>query len=176
VTPDGRHQPSFALHSEDGLTSVILIPIHSVIIVASRDQLTDTAKDIYRNITGEKAILVRLLMEREKASKTTQELWQKMAEVRIKRHLYKTNCSPQGWSRIGYTQRVTGVALGVQWNEGYLGHSHYDHPQQLTIGMHLFISSGLDIDSFQLLIEVQNAIQKIENRDRTDRGEIMTKV
>lgn len=34
----------------------------------------------------------------------------------------------------------------------------------------------MDADSFQLLIEVQSAIQKIENQDRTDRGEIMTKV
>jgi len=42
--------------------------------------------------------------------------------------------------------------------------------------MHLLISGGMDVDSFQLLVEVQSAIQKIENQDRTDRGEIMTKV
>ncbi|KAG9311609.1 hypothetical protein JVU11DRAFT_7818 [Chiua virens] len=40
----------------------------------------DTAKDIYRNITEEKAILVRFLMEREKGSKTTQQLWENTAK------------------------------------------------------------------------------------------------
>lgn len=40
----------------------------------------------------------------------------------------------------------------------------------------MFISSGVGIDSLQLFMEVQNAIQKIENRDRTNHGEIMTKV
>ncbi|KAF8552486.1 hypothetical protein OG21DRAFT_1416066, partial [Imleria badia] len=63
----------------------------------------DTAKDIYRNVTEEKSMLVRFLIEREKGSKTTQELWGKMAEVRIPCHIYKTNCSSWAWvtTRLG---------------------------------------------------------------------------
>ncbi|KAH0834925.1 hypothetical protein J3R83DRAFT_10609 [Lanmaoa asiatica] len=100
----------------------------------------DTAKDIYRNITEEKAILVRFLAEREKGSRTTQQRWEKTAE-----------------DMGDILEALRLASNGMK-----------DTSDMLTM--------TILKNSQSLFIEVQNMIQKIEDRDRINHGEIMTKV
>ncbi|KAF8126220.1 hypothetical protein EV363DRAFT_1418934 [Boletus edulis] len=99
----------------------------------------DTAKDIYRNITEEKAFFVRFLIEREKASKTTQDLWGILAE-----------------EMRNMLEALRLASNGLKDTSDILTMTNFNSSQSL-------------------LMEVQSAIHEIEDRDRVNHEEIMTK-